>query len=98
MARPEIITATNVFAHIENVHDIVDTLLDLLVDDGVFISESHYISSLLDTLPYDTIYHEHLGSYSLTSLAYLFELHGLEVRSCQTNSDAWRIDSCVRST
>lgn len=75
----KIITATNVFAHIENIHDIVDTLLDLLVDDGVFISESHYLSSLLDTLQYDTIYHEHLRYYSLTSLAYLFELHGLEV-------------------
>ena len=47
--------------------------------DGVFISESHYLISLLDTLQYDTVYHEHLRYYSLTSLKHLLEMHGLEV-------------------
>lgn len=74
----KIITATNVFAHIENIHDIVESLLYLLDDDGIFISESHYLISLIKTLQYDTIYHEHLRYYSLTSLQYLFDMHGLE--------------------
>jgi C-methyltransferase C-terminal domain/Methyltransferase domain/Putative zinc binding domain len=77
--KAQIITATNVFAHIENIHDIVDGVLTLLNDDGIFISESHYFLSLLETLQYDTIYHEHLRYYSLTSLKYLLEMHGLEV-------------------
>jgi len=75
----KIITATNVFAHIENVHDIVDSLLGLLDEKGVFISESHYLMSLTETLQYDTIYHEHLRYYSLGSLQYLLEMHGLEI-------------------
>jgi hypothetical protein len=74
-----IVTATNVFAHIENVHEIVESILHMLRDDGTFISESHYLISLLETLQYDTIYHEHLRYYSLTSLQYLLNLHGLEV-------------------
>ena len=74
-----IVTATNVFAHIENIHDIVDGIVVMLGDKGVFISESHYLMSLLETLQYDTIYHEHLRYYSLHSLQYLLNMHGLEV-------------------
>ena len=74
-----LITATNVFAHIENIHNIVDSILLLLDEDGVFVSESHYLASLLETLQYDTIYHEHLRYYSLHSLKYLLEMHGLQV-------------------
>ncbi len=74
-----LVTACNVFAHIEDVHGVVDGIVDLLADDGVFISESHYLMPLLETLQYDTIYHEHLRYYSLTSLSYLLGLHGLEV-------------------
>ncbi|HVT88062.1 MAG TPA: class I SAM-dependent methyltransferase [Tepidisphaeraceae bacterium] len=76
--KAKIVTATNVFAHIEDVHEIVKALLNLLKDDGIFISESHYLLPLVDTLQYDTIYHEHLRYYSLTSLSYLLKMHGLE--------------------
>jgi hypothetical protein len=74
-----VVTATNVFAHIEGIHEIVDSVLTMLDDQGVFISESHYLMALLETLQYDTIYHEHLRHYSLESLAYLLAMHGLEV-------------------
>jgi hypothetical protein len=79
VGKARIITATNVFAHIENIHDIVEGILQLLDDDGVFISESHYLIGLIETLQYDTIYHEHLRYYSLSSLTYLLNKHGLEV-------------------
>ncbi|HKA76470.1 MAG TPA: class I SAM-dependent methyltransferase [Pseudolabrys sp.] len=74
-----IVTAANCFAHIEDVHAIVDGIVEMLKPDGVFISESHYLIPLLDTLQYDTIYHEHLRYYSLASLKHLLEMHGLEV-------------------
>jgi len=74
-----IVTAANCFAHIEDIHAVVDGIVELLKPDGVFISESHYLIPLLDTLQYDTIYHEHLRYYSLTSLKHLLEMHGLEI-------------------
>jgi hypothetical protein len=74
-----VVTATNVFAHIEDIHEIVESILIMLGDKGMFISESHYLMSLLETLQYDTIYHEHLRHYSLHSLQYLLNMHGLEV-------------------
>ena len=51
----------------------------LMLDNGVFISENHYLLDLINTLQYDTIYHEHLRYYSLHSLKNLFELHDLEI-------------------
>jgi SAM-dependent methyltransferase len=74
-----VVTAANCFAHIEDVHAIVDGIVEMLKDGGVFISESHYLIGLLDTLQYDTVYHEHLRYYSLTSLKHLLEMHDLEV-------------------
>ncbi|MFC1957673.1 class I SAM-dependent methyltransferase [Chloroflexota bacterium] len=77
--KAKIITATNVFAHIENINEIVESILELLTENGVFISESHYLLPLIETLQYDTIYHEHLRYYSLHSLKYLLEKHGFEI-------------------
>jgi hypothetical protein len=74
-----VVTAANCFAHIEDVHAIVDGIVEMLKSGGVFISESHYLVGLLDTLQYDTIYHEHLRYYSVASLRNLLEMHDLEV-------------------
>jgi SAM-dependent methyltransferase len=89
-----VVTAANCFAHIEDVHSIVQGILDLLAPDGVFISESHYLIGLLDRLQYDTVYHEHLRYYSLTSLANLLSMHRLEVfhaRAIPTHGGSIRV-------
>jgi len=96
-----IVTATNVFAHIEHVHEIVDSILSMLKPDGVFISESHYLMSLLETVQYDTIYHEHLRYYSLHSLKFLLERHGLEVihaKRIPTHGGSIRVYSARKGT
>ena len=77
--KAKVITATNVFAHIDNINDIVKSILKTLTLDGIFISESHYLLPLIKTVQYDTIYHEHLRYYSLASLNYLFKKHNLEI-------------------
>ena len=73
-----VVTATNVFAHIHNVHQLLHNIDHLLDKEGVFITESHYLPDLIEGLQYDTIYHEHLRYYSLTSLTYLLEMHGFK--------------------
>jgi len=75
----KVVTAANCFAHIEDVHAIVEGVIEMLAPDGVFISESHYLIGLLDSLQYDTVYHEHLRYYSVGSLAHLLGMHGLEI-------------------
>lgn len=77
--KAQLITAANVFAHIGDIHSVVDGIVELLAPRGVFVSESHYLLDLVETVQYDTIYHEHLRYYSLGSLQYLLGAHGLEV-------------------
>lgn len=77
--KAKIVTAANVFAHIEDVNRVLDNITSLLQPEGVFISESHYLYPLIQKVQYDTIYHEHLRYYSLTSLDYLLKNHGLEI-------------------
>lgn len=77
--KAKVITAANVFAHIEDPNSVLENIIALLKPEGVFISESHYLYPLIKTVQYDTIYHEHLRYYSLASLNYLLKNHGLEI-------------------
>ena len=95
----KIITATNVFAHIENVNTVVELIIKLMAPKSLFISESHYLLSLIETLQYDTIYHEHLRYYSLHSLKFLLESHGLEIvhaKKIPTHGGSIRVYSARR--
>ena len=96
-----VVTAANCFAHIEDVHAIVEGILEMLAPDGAFISESHYLIGLIEKLQYDTVYHEHLRYYSLTSLAHLLSMHGLEVfhaRTIPTHGGSIRVYAARKGT
>ena len=108
--KARVITATNVFAHIDDPNKITQLISKLLTDDGVFINESHYLASLIETLQYDTIYHEHLRYYSMTSLKFLLEknaltpffakripTHGGSIRVYATKSTLPSIDPSIES-
>jgi len=77
--KAKVITACNVFAHIPNLSELMGGVKYLLDDEGVFVSESHYLFSLIETLQFDTIYHEHLRYYSVEFLDRLFDDFGLEI-------------------
>ena len=74
-----LITATNVFAHMATMGQVVRGIKKLLSKNGYFIFENHYILNILTDNQYDSIYHEHIRSYSLTSILYLFELYNMKV-------------------
>jgi hypothetical protein len=71
-----VVTAANVFAHINQLTQLLTGIHDLLSEDGVFVSESHYMVDILKTLQYDSIYHEHLRFYLIKPLQVLFDIHG----------------------
>jgi hypothetical protein len=75
----KVVTATNVLAHVPDPHDFVQGVVDLLDDDGVFVSENHDVNFIVEHRQYDAVYHEHLRYYSVTSLARLLQMHGLTV-------------------
>jgi hypothetical protein len=99
--KARLVTATNVFAHMEMIHDVVQSIQLMLHDNGVFVSESHYLLPLVQQLQYDTIYHEHLRYYSLHSLKHLLEKHGMEIihaREIPTHGGSIRVYAARRGT
>ncbi len=77
--KAKLVTCANCFAHMPDVHDVIEGVKELLTDDGVFVSESHYLIDLIDTLQYDTIYAEHLRYYTIYSITKILAAHGLFV-------------------
>lgn len=75
----KVVTATNVFAHVDAIGDFVDGLPALLGTEGVFVIEAPYLIDLVESTLFDTIYHEHLCYLSLTPLVPFLARHGLEV-------------------
>lgn len=72
-----ILTATNVFAHVDDIRSFIAGIADLLAYDGIFVIEFPYLRDMIDHLYFDTIYHEHLSYFALTPLMRLFTDHGL---------------------
>jgi hypothetical protein len=75
----KIITATNVFAHIDNIHEVVESIKVLLDEDGIFVIEAPYLFDMLQGGYFDVIYHEHYSYLSLMPMMQLFEKYGLSV-------------------
>jgi hypothetical protein len=75
----KVVTATNVFAHVDDIGSFVAGLPTLLGNDGVFVIEAPYLIDLIDETYFDTIYHEHLCYLSLTPMVQFLKRFGLQV-------------------
>lgn len=75
----DMIVANNVYAHIDNMHDVTRGIKQLLGQAGVFIFEVHYLGNIIEYLQYDMIYHEHLYYYSLIALDNFLDQFDMEV-------------------
>lgn len=69
--KPDFISFTNVFAHIENLHEVLDSLRRLMAPHTVIVIENHYLGAVLDGNQFDTFYHEHPRTYSYTSFVHM---------------------------
>lgn len=71
--KADIITASNVFAHADDIEEIVKTSFKILKDDGSFIVEVQYILDTINDLTFDNVYHEHVTYWSVSSLNNFFK-------------------------
>lgn len=69
----DLISFTNVFAHIEFLGDLLETIDLLLTAETLLVIENHYLGSVVEGNQFDTFYHEHPRSYSLTSFLFIAE-------------------------
>jgi len=74
-----VITANNVFAHIDDLGGVLDGVQTLLADDGVFVFEVSYLVDVFEHTLFDTIYHEHLAYHTVAPLVTFMAAHGMEL-------------------
>jgi SAM-dependent methyltransferase len=73
----DVIIASNVLAHVPDLHGFVEGIRILLKPNGVAVIEAPYVKDLIDRCEFDTIYHEHLCYFSVSALNLLFRRHCL---------------------
>jgi len=74
-----IITANNVFAHIDDLGGIASAIMKLLNKGGVFIFEVSYLLDVVNKMLIGTVFHEHLSYHSVSALMPFLRSHGLEI-------------------
>ena len=69
----DVITFTNVFAHIEDLKSLLENLKKVISDETLIIIENHYLGSIINQNQFDTFYHEHPRTYSIKSFSFISE-------------------------
>ncbi|QTH72916.1 methyltransferase domain-containing protein [Pseudoalteromonas xiamenensis] len=75
----DLITAFNVFAHADEMKDLLKGIVEVLDKDGLFVFEVSYLKDIIDKMLVGTIFHEHLCNHSLIPLIQFLNAEGLEV-------------------
>ncbi|MDB2545556.1 NAD-dependent epimerase/dehydratase family protein [Candidatus Pelagibacter bacterium] len=75
----DIILASNVFAHSDNLKEMAECMINLISKKGTIIIEVQYLMNTLKDLTFDNIYHEHYNYWSLTSLTNFFKQFKIKI-------------------
>lgn len=75
----KLITASNVFAHSDNLDEMAQAVKILLHKDGIFVIEVQYLLDTIKDLTFDNIYHEHVNYWSATCLNFFLKKYGLKI-------------------
>jgi oxalate decarboxylase/phosphoglucose isomerase-like protein (cupin superfamily) len=105
----DIVLASNVFAHSDELKMMAECMFKLLKKNGTLIIEVQYLLNTLQDLTFDNIYHEHYNYWSLTSLERFFnhfsaiiyraekiDTHGGSIRVYIKKSKKVKIEKNVR--
>jgi len=77
--RPDVVTFTNVFAHIEDLKGVIRALKIVAHERTLIVVENHYLGAILERNQFDTFYHEHPRTYSLTSFVHIARSLGMAI-------------------
>lgn len=77
--KAKVIAANNVFAHINDLDEIVKAVYELLDKEGAFVIEAPYNIDLLEKNLFDIVYHEHLSYLAIKPLDRFFKSFGMQI-------------------
>jgi methylation protein EvaC len=81
--KADVFLGANVMCHIPYLHSVAAGIAILLKPEGRLLFEDPYLGDIVEKTSYDQIYDEHVFLFSLASVSYLFEQHGLQVVDAQ---------------
>jgi hypothetical protein len=81
--RADLITATNVFAHLDDINEFLQACKIAMKSEGIIVIENPYLIDFIDKMEFDTIYFEHLTYWSLIPMVRLCSYNGLKVISAE---------------
>lgn len=82
----EVINASGVFFHLEELHSVTDGIRENLAEDGVFVIQFLYMKRIVENDAFDQIYHEHLLYYNVRTVEKLLQRHGLALFDARLDS------------
>ena len=77
--KARVVTANNVVSHVGDLNGFVESVSELLDDQGLFAFEAPWVVDVLGHYNFDIVYHEHLSYFGFKPLSHVFEKHGLEL-------------------
>jgi len=95
--KADVIVGNAVFAHIDDMNDILNGAWNMLNDNGVFVFEVNYLGDMIDELQYDVIYHEHTLYHSVFALKQFLQKHKMrifDVKHLPIRGGTIRVYSC----
>jgi len=83
--KAKLVTSIAMFYDLEDPTQFVREISEILDADGVWTLEQSYLPTMLDTLSYDTICHEHLEYYSLKQIKWMMDEAQLKIVDLEFN-------------
>ena len=80
-----VVTSIAMFYDLEDPSAFVADVASILLEEGVWVIEMHYLPMVLECNAFDAIWPEHIEYYSLSSLEPLLARHDLLVADVETN-------------
>jgi len=77
--RAGIVTMNNAFANIDDLHEIVRGVAEVLAADGVFIFETGYLLDVVQKVIFDNVYDEHLSYFAIKPIRAFLAANQLEL-------------------
>lgn len=73
-----LIYGNNCIAHIDDLHDVMRGVTELLTDDGVFVVECNYWGGMVKNKNYSLVYHDHFSYFTVLDWLHIGTEHGLK--------------------
>ena len=77
--KASIVTANNVYAHVDDFAGLTNSIKNILSEDGIFVFEVSYLLDIVNKMLIGTIFHEHLCYHSVTAMRLFLDHQDLEL-------------------